>query len=170
MRKSGFWAAYLLLLLAQLLLSNFFNITPYLMLSILPVMVLCIPIRIGSTGAMLIAFVTGLVVDFLSEGLLGINAFALVPVAFLRKPIIGLVFGNELFARGEDFSARRNGLWKTVLATVLAQAVFTLLYVWADAAGTRPFWFGAARFGASLVAGTLLSLACLPSLAPDTRK
>ena len=170
MRKSSFWAAYLLLLLAQLLLSNFFNLTPYLMLSILPVMVLCISIRIGTAGAMLIAFATGLVVDVLSEGLLGLNAFALVPVAFLRNPIIGLLFGNELFARGEDFTPRRNGLWKTVLATVLAQAVFTLLYVWADGAATRPFWFDAARFGASLVAGALLSLACLPSLAPDTRK
>lgn len=170
MRKSGFWAAYLLLLLAQLLLSNFFNLTPYLMLSILPVMVLCISIRVGTAGAMLIAFATGLVVDLLSEGLLGLNAFALVPVAFLRNPIIGLIFGNELFARGEDFSPRRNGLWKTVLATVLAQATFTLLYVWADGAASRPFWFDAARFGASLVAGTILSLACLPSLAPDTRK
>lgn len=170
MRKSGFWAAYLLLLLAQLLLSNFFNLTPYLMLAILPVMVLCIPIRVGPVGAMLIAFATGLVTDLLSEGLLGLNAFALVPVAALRFPIIKLVFGTELFARGEDFSPRRNGLWKTVLATTLSQAVFTLLYVWADGAASQPFWFDAARFGISLVAGTILSLACLPSLAPDTRK
>ena len=87
MRKSGFWAAYLLLLLAQLLLSNFFNLTPYLMLSILPVMVLCIPIRVGPVGAMLIAFATGMVTDLLSEGLLGLNAFALVPVAGLMELI-----------------------------------------------------------------------------------
>ena len=170
MRKSGFWAAYLLLLLAQLLLSNFFNLTPYLMLSILPVMVLCISIRIGTTGAMLIAFATGLIVDVLGEGLLGLNAFALIPVAFLRKPIIGLLFGNELFARGEDFTPRRNGLWKTVLATVLAQAVFTLLYVWADGAATRPFWFDAARFGASLAAGFLVALLVIDPLAPDARR
>ena len=170
MRKSGFWAVYLLLLLAQLLLSNFFHITPYVMLSILPVMVLCISIRVGTTGAMLIALVTGLVVDYLSEGLIGLNAFALVPVAFLRNPIISLIFGNELFARKEDFSPRRNGMWKTVLATALAQAVFTLLYVWADGAASNPFWFDAARFAASFVAGTMLSLICLPSLAPDTRK
>ena len=170
MRKSGFWAAYLLLLVAQLLLSNFTNFTPYMMLSILPVKVLCIPIKVGTTGAMLIAFATGMVVDLLSEGLLGLNAFALVPVAFLRNPIISLVFGNELFARGEDFSPRRNGMWKAVLATVLAQAAFTLLYVWADSAGTRPFWFNSARFFISLAASSLLSLLCLPSLAPDNRK
>lgn len=170
MRKGDFWAAYLLLLLAQLLLSNFFTLTPYLMLSILPVMVLCIPIRVGTSGAMLIAFATGMAVDLLSEGLLGLNAFALVPVAFLRYPIIKLVFGTELFARGEDFSPRRNGLWKTVMATVLAQAAFTLIYVLVDGAASNPFWFDAARFFISLLAGTVLSLACLPSLAPDTRK
>lgn len=33
MRSSQFWAVYLLLLLAQLLLSNYVNLTPYLMLS-----------------------------------------------------------------------------------------------------------------------------------------
>lgn len=170
MRKPGFWAAYFLLLLAQLLLSNFISISPYLMLSILPVMVLCIPIRVGSTGAMLIAFATGLLVDLLSEGLLGLNAFALVPVAYLRNPIIRLVFGGELFARGEDFSPRRNGMWRAVLATVLSQAAFTLLYVWADGAATRPFLFNAARFFISLAAGSILSLLCLSSLAPDNRK
>ena len=170
MRKNEFWAVYLLLLLAQLLLSNYFNISPYLMVTILPVMVLCIPIRVGPAPAMLIAFATGLVVDLLSEGLLGLNALALVPVAGLRFPLIRLMFGEELFARKEDFCPRRHGLGKAAAATFLALAVFILVYVWADGAGTRPFWFCAARWAASLAASLLLSLACLPNLAPDTRK
>ena len=170
MRKNEFWAVYLLLLLAQLLLSNYFNISPYLMVTILPVMVLCIPIRVGPAPAMLIAFATGLVVDLLSEGLLGLNALALVPVAGLRFPLIRLMFGEELFARKEDFCPRRHGLGKAAAATFLALAVFILIYVWADGAGTRPFWFCAARWAASLAASLLLSLACLPNLAPDTRK
>lgn len=170
MRKNEFWAVYLLLLLAQLLLSNYFNISPYLMVTILPVMVLCIPIRVGPAPAMLIAFATGLVVDLLSEGLLGLNALALVPVAGLRFPLIRLMFGEELFARKEDFCPRRHGLGKAAAATFLALAVFILVYVWADGAGTRPFWFCAARWAASLAASLFLSLACLPNLAPDTRK
>ena len=105
MRSSEFWLVYVLLLLAQLILGNYFTLSPYLMLSVLPVMVLCIPIRVGSVGAMIIAFVSGLIVDLLSEGVLGLNALALVPVAWLRNPVISLVFGGELFARKEDFSA-----------------------------------------------------------------
>ena len=83
MRKSGFWVAYFLLLVAQILLSNYFLFTPYITLSILPVMVLCISTRIAPYVCMLIAFGSGLMVDWLSEGVLGLNAFALVPVALL---------------------------------------------------------------------------------------
>lgn len=169
MRKNQFWAVYLLLLLAQLLLSNYFNISTYLMVSILPVMVLCIPTRVAPSLAMVIAFATGLVVDLLSEGLIGLNAFALVPVAYLRNPIIRLMFGEELFARREDFSPRRHGLGKAAAATFLSLTVFIVLYIWADGAATRPFWFNTARFFASLAASLFLSLACLPNLAPDTR-
>lgn len=170
MRNNQFWAVYLLLLLAQLLLSNYFNISPYLMVTILPVMVLCIPIRVGPVPAMIIAFATGLVVDLLSEGLIGLNAIALVPVAFLRNSIIRLMFGEELFSRGEDFSPKRHGLGKAAAATFLTLALFILIYIWVDGAGSRPFWFNTARFFASMAASLLLSLACLPSLAPDTRK
>ena len=170
MRKPDFWIAYVLLLIAQLLLSNYFHVTPYIMLSILPVMVLCISIRVGTVGTMAIAFVTGLAVDFLSEGVIGLNALALTPVAFLRNPIIRLVFGNEVFARGEDFSLQRSGFGKLTLAILLAQTVFLAIYIWADGAGLRPFWFNAARFAASLATGLALSMCTLQVLAPDTRK
>lgn len=170
MRKSGFWAAYALLLVLQLLLSNYFLFTPYIMLTILPVMVLCIPIRVGTVGAMLIAAASGFVVDLLAEGVLGLNAIALIPVAYARNSIIRLIFGGELFARQEDFSVRRSGFAKVSLAVLLAQMLFLLVYVWIDAAGTRPLWFLAARFGASLGAGFLLSLLTLEVLAPDPRK
>ena len=102
--KRGFWIAYVLLLLAQLLLSNYFHVTPYIFLTILPVMVLCIPIRVGTVGAMLIACLSGLAIDFLSEGVIGLNALSLIPVAYARHGLIGLIFGPELFARKEDFS------------------------------------------------------------------
>jgi len=170
MRKSGFWAAYVLLLILQLLLSNYFLFTPYIALSILPVMVLCIPIRVGTVGAMLIAAATGFTVDLLAEGVLGLNAIALIPVAYARNSLIRLIFGGELFAREEDFSVRRSGFGKVAMAVLLAQALFLLVYVWVDAAGARPFWFLAARFGASLGAGFLVSLLTLDVLAPDSRK
>ena len=170
MRKPVFWLIYVLLVIAQLLLTNYLRVSPYLMLTILPVMVLCISIRTGTLGAMLIAFVTGLAVDFLSDGLPGLNALALVPVAYCRNGIIRLVFGTEVFAREEDFSVQKNGFGKVFQALFIAQVIFLVIYIWVDGAGMRPFSFNAIRFAVSLVGGILISLPTLGLLAPDSRR
>lgn len=170
MKQSKFYLVYLLLTVVQMVICNYFHLTPYIMLSILPAMVLCIPTRVSQIGAMIIAFATGLAVDLLSEGLLGLNALALVPVAFARRGIVRLLFGEDLFIRKEDFSIRKHGWGKVVVAILAAQALFLLVYIWADGAGTRPLGFNALRFGASLVAGVAVSLLAAETLAPDTRK
>ncbi len=170
MRRSDFFLVYLLLLVAQLLICNYFHLTPYVTLSLLPVMVLCLPIRVSTTAALFIAFATGLSVDLLAEGLLGLNTLALLPVAFIRMPLIRLIFGEDLISRKEDFTVRKNGIGKVTLAILLVQALFLLLYIWADGAGTRPFWFNALRFGASLAAGYAAAIIVIDALAPDSRK
>ena len=170
MRKAQFYLVFVVLTIVQMLICNYFHLSAYLMLSILPVMVLCLPLRVGTTGAMIIAFVTGLLVDLLAEGMLGINTLALVPVAYARKGVIRLVFGEELFARKEDFSVRKNGFGKVAVAIFIVQALFLLVYIWADSAGTRPFSFNVIRFGVSLIAGWVVSLLIIDILAPDTRK
>lgn len=170
MRKSYTTLVYLLLVVVQILLCNYFHVTPYITLSILPIMILCLPLKISTVAAMIIAFVTGLSVDFLAEGLIGINALALVPVAYVRKSIIGFVFGEDLISRGEDFSIRKNGLGEVSMAILLVQSLFLIIYIAADGAGTRPFWFNAARFGASLAAGYLVALLLVDTLVPDSRK
>lgn len=170
MKKPIFWLIYVLLVIAQLLLTHFLRVSPYLTLCILPVMVLCIPIRVNTAVAMVIAFVTGLIVDLVGEGVLGLNTLALVPVGFFRNQIIQLVFGSEVFARGEDFSARRNGVGKVALAALIAEAIFFLLFIWVDGAGTRPFGFNLLRFVCSLGGSMLLAMLTLDLLAPDPRR
>ena len=170
MKKPIFWLIYALLIIAQMLLTHFLRVSPYLTLCILPVMVLCIPIRVNTIGAMLIAFVTGLIVDLVGEGVLGLNTLALVPVGFFRNQIIQLVFGTEVFARGEDFSARRNGVGKVALAALIAEAIFFILFIWVDGAGTRPFGFNLLRWVCSLGGSMLLAMLTLDLLAPDPRR
>ena len=160
--------AYLILVVAQVLICNYFHVTQYVMLSILPAMILCLPPKCGTTASLLIAFVTGLAVDFLADGVPGLNAMALLPVAMLRLPVIRFVFGEDVFESG-GFSLRRNGIAKVSFAVILVQALFLLLYILADGAGTRPFWFNISRLGASLLAGYLLSLLIVDILSPDNR-
>ena len=170
MKRWNYYLVFSLLAVAQMVLGSYFTFTPYVVLSILPVMVLTIPIRMNTVWTMVIAFVTAIAVDLFSEGIIGINALALVPVAFARDGILRLVFGEELFSRSEDFSIRKNGLSKVILAIVIAQALFLLIYVWADSAGMRSFWFNLARWILSLLCGSIVSLFVINVLAPDHRK
>ena len=43
--RNSFALTYILLTVAQMLLSNYFHFTPFVMVTILPVMVLCIPTK-----------------------------------------------------------------------------------------------------------------------------
>lgn len=170
MKQNSFLLTYILLLIGQILLCNYFHVTQYIMLSILPVMIMCIPTKYNTTIALCTAFVTGLIVDMLVEGIIGLNILSLVPVAFIRQKTVKAIFGEELFTRGDNFSIGRYGAGKVSFAILIAQALFLAIYILADGAGTRPIWFNAARFGASLLAGYLLSLFVVEIMSPDDRK
>ena len=66
--KNTFVFTYVLMTVAQMILSNYCHFTPYVMLTILPAMILCLPTKVNTLEAMLIAFATGLAVDWLAEG------------------------------------------------------------------------------------------------------
>lgn len=168
-RISFFWM-FVILTFAQMLITNYLHLSYYITLSILPTLILFLPIRIGTVGAMIIAFLTGFAVDFFAEGLIGLNMLALVPVAFVRRQLLTLVFGGEIFARQEDPSASKSGFGAVLLAILLAQALFLGIYIWADGAGMRPIWFNLLRFACSLGAGTALSLFAADLLSGDDRK
>ena len=170
MKRHNLIIIYLLMVVVQILICNYFHLSAYIMLSILPVIILCLPTKIGTVTAMLIAFATGLAVDALSEGMLGINTLSLVPVAFIRKSIINLIFGNELFERKDNISIRKFGYGKVSFSILIVQSVFLLIYIYADGAGTRPFLFNAIRFFLSLLSGYLLSLLIVDIIASDDRK
>lgn len=169
MKKPGFVILFLILLVVQVLLMQFFNFSRLVMINFLPVMILCIPINRGSIFSMLIAFVTGLAADFFGDGMLGLSSIALVPLAFARIGIIRLVFGSEVIVRGDNISLRKQGIPKMALATLLSCSIFTLIYVIADAAGTMPFWLLSARIICSLLASTLVSFFVADLLTSDER-
>ena len=149
---------YLILLTVQILFCNYLHLTQYVMVSILPAMILFSDVRLSRVSVLCIAFALAFAVDFLSDGVFGLNVLALVPVAFVRDGVIRLVFGEEHFSRGEGISIVRQGIWKVSTAIIMVQALFLLIYIWADGAGTRPVWFCVFRFLASLLAGGVLSL------------
>jgi hypothetical protein len=170
--KTGqnFGILYCLLVICQVLLCNYFQFTPYITLTILPAMILCIPLTISTIGCLIITFVTALATDWLAEGIIGLNAVALLPVAILRKPIIGLFIGEDLITRQDSFSFRKNGAAKVNAAILTSLTLFMILYIIFDGAGTRPLWFNLARGAASLACSWIMSIIAVNTLTPDDRK
>lgn len=165
-----FGILYVLLLICQIVLCNYSPLGPYIMLSVLPAMVLCIPLKINTSVCMLIAFGSGLAVDWLSEGLVGINAASVVPVALARKPIARIFFGEDLLSRKDSFSFNKYGVAKISAAILTSLAIFLGIYIMLDGAGTRPALFNLAYFGASLLCNWVLCLIVTNILTPDDRK
>ena len=170
MKNHIFGILFTILVIAQMIICNYFQITPYVVLSILPAMILCIPLTISTSFCMIIAFVSGLAVDWLAEGLIGINAAALVPVALARKSIIRIFLGEDLIARQDSFTFKKNGIGKISVALFAALAIFFVIYTALDGAGMRPTSFNLIRFFASLSASMALSLVVTAVLTPDDRK
>lgn len=165
-----FGILYTLLVIGQAVLCNYAALGPYVTLSMLPAMVLCIPTSMSTATCMLIAFASGLAVDWMSEGILGLNAAAIVPVALLRNWIIKIFMGEDLITRGDRFTFKKNGAGKISAAAVFVVAIFLAIYIFLDGAGTRPTWFNMTRFGVSLICNLLLSYAVINILSPDDRK
>lgn len=170
MKGQNFGLLYFLLVLAQIILCNFTNLGPYVMLTLLPAMIICVPLTVSTPLVMLLAFMTGLSVDWLSEGLVGINASCLVPVALMRKPLIRFFLGEDLITRSDSFSIRKNGVGKISMLLSLSIIIFLGLYIILDGAGTRPMWFNLTRLGISFVCNFILSLIVTNILTVDDRK
>ncbi len=168
--NQNFGILYSLLLICQVILCNFSPLGPYIMLTLLPAMIFCIPLTVSTISCMLIAFASGFAVDWLSEGLIGINVAALIPVALARKGIIRIFFGEDLITRKDSFSFNKYGTAKVSAALIISIALFLGVYVILDGAGTRPQWFNWAYFGASLLCNWPLALLVTHILTPDDRK
>ena len=168
--RQSFGILYTLLVIGQVVLCNYAALGPYVMLSMLPAMVFCIPTTISTTMCMLIAFASGLAVDWLSEGIIGLNASAILPVAWLRTGVIRIFLGEDLITRKDSFSLRKYGMAKVSAAVFSCIAVFLFIYIILDGAGTKPVWFNLTRGGITLLCSYLVSLIVVNVLTPDDRK
>lgn len=168
--KQNYFLMFFIILGVQLLICNYFYISPYITLSLLPCIILLLPTRIGTLSAMLIAFASGLAVDFLAEGVVGLNALALVPVAASRRFICNIVFGNELVSTGEDVSMMKFGATKLFSALAIGQFIFLFIYIWADGSSVRNWPFILLRFALSWLTGVVASLFLANLLDPNERK
>ena len=161
MTDKRFILLYVILTVIQIVFNNFFGLSRYVLISVLPVLVLMLPARYGRIAAMLVAFATGFIVDFFSTGMLGITSLALVPVALVGRPITGAAVARE------DITFKRLGIVGMSYSVALVCAIFFFIYIWADVAGTVGFWPCALRFLLSVLASTLVGVLMARQIRPE---
>ena len=169
MKQSRFFLIFAAMVLAQALASGCLNLSRFIMLSILPSLIVCLPLKWRPWFGVLLAFVAGLAVDFLGTGMLGLSSMALMPVALLRDRFFELLFGDEVFARSEDVPLSRQSGGKVFIVTALSSALYMLVAVWAEAAGTCPFGFLLLRWALSTAVSALVGYFVVNLLFSDKR-
>lgn len=156
-----FIATWVLLAVIQTVICDCMFLGPMVTVTLLPAMVMFLPLYSRTEATMLVAFAAGFAVDWASDGVLGLNMVSLVPVALVQKPLVRLFIGEDTVVRSEALSVKKSG-WPRMLALVtVATALFLLIYVTVDGAGERTFGFNALRFVFSLAA-------CIPFCAMVT--
>lgn len=162
MRQSSYFIVYFLLCIVQALFDNFFLFSQYVVLSILPALIMSLPPRHGTPFAIIMAFLTGALVDFIGTGSLGLTSISLMPVALMRMPILRLVSEDDYAFYRNDPPATHQSTSEALLCGVFAYIIYFAVFIPVESAGTRPFWFDALRFliscASSLLLGFLLSL------------
>lgn len=168
--KKHFPIFAIILLVLQVVICNYVYLGPYIYISLLPAVILFLPLESNRISDMLIAFALGIAVDWLADGVLGLNVAALLPIGFFRRPLLAAFIGNDTINRKEEISIKKNGFAKIYTPLMIVNALFLLIYIVLDVAGARSFGFIAARFSASLGVSALIAPLLAYTLSEDTRR
>lgn len=159
----------IILILAQGALDNYVNLSLYLNITLFMFPLLVLPVRMGTVPVMLIAFVLGLIVDILGNGIPGLTSAALTVAALARKQLLGLTVPKENSSNDRKSTIEGMGITRFAVYSASMSFIFLLAYILLDSSGFRPFGQCIARLGLSLVTDTAL-LTALYAVSTDNRK
>ena len=130
------WLKFLLVgvifIVVQIMLDEFVNNWYMIYLAIFPLFILTLPITMSVSSYMLISFIIGMGIDILSGGLLGINAASGVVIAFIRKPILKMIFPPALLESINIITLDSVKTKSFILLTFITNLIFFTVYLSLD--------------------------------------
>lgn len=163
MKKNKLAVLYIVTLAAQIIVSNTLGFSQYFIINVLPAMIMMLPTSVSSRKALFIAFFSGFAMDVATEGVLGLNVLAIVPVAMLRFPILSLISGSGFEDQSKEISLKSIGYPQMSIILLLTLTLFLLIYFWAEAAGGM---FSLSKLAFSIITGYACSIGVCYILAP----
>lgn len=146
------------LLLIQLLISGYINIWPMLYIAVFPLLVITLPYTCNHIVSILVAFCFGLLIDILSDGVLGLNAASIVALAYFRPLLFRVAVSKTTLENTIEITQRTIGTTQFLLVTALSYALFFTIYIALDSWGYFSFIYTTARFLLNIIINTAVAL------------
>lgn len=156
----------ILLTVCQILLSEYVNIWPVLYIAIFPQLIILLPPALNKSLHMLVAFALGMTIDIFADGVTGLNAAALVAMAYARPMLLKLVFSRAGLENTENcpLLPRNVDVLKLFLLDALMLLVFFTVYVVLDSAGSLPFWYAILKIMLCVAVNCIIYIICSTAL------
>ncbi|MDD2242589.1 MAG: hypothetical protein PHW85_05535 [Bacteroidales bacterium] len=145
-------------LIIQLLICEFVNIWPPLYIAVFPLFILMLPNDFKPVLLMIIAFVAGLLIDSLSDGLLGLNATSLTAIAFFKHTFIKGLARYESGSGAQDVNSKHFGFQKFLTFLLLSYTVFFICYTMLDDFGSGSMVFLVIRLLVNIVVNIIIAI------------
>ena len=151
-----------LLIICQILLSEYVNIWPLLYIAIFPQFIILLPPAINKIVHLLIAFVLGMAIDIFADGVLGLNAAALVAMAYVRPSFLKITLSkaNLDTTDNQPLLPRTVEIQKLAMLNGCMLAIFFLVYILLDSAGSFPLWYTILKIAVCTTVNCIISLIC----------
>ena len=146
------------LVLIQILISGYINIWPMLYIAVFPFVIIILPQQINKFLLLPVAFLLGIAVDFISDGIPGLNAAALTALAFFKDPILKLLLSRTALENLSGVTEYTLGSSKFLLYTILMYSIFFLFYMGLDSFGYYSFGYTALRLIINVIANSFIAI------------
>lgn len=131
----------ILIVIIQTIISNFLHTGTYVTVSLLPLLLLMMPVHWPTARLLIVCVAVSLPVDIFAEGVTGMNVAALLPAAMVRDGMIRLFTTNGSREREGYISTDWMGRPRFIILVSAILIVFLSLYVTFECAGARPALF-----------------------------
>lgn len=147
-----------LCLLVQLAIGEFVNFHPLIYIVILPWLIIIIPPQVKQIPLMLISLCIGLLIDILSDGIIGLNAAALIGVGYLKAPVLSFVVNKKNVQSNQIISSETYGIKSFALICLILYSIFFIIYIGLDGLGYVPVLYSIMRFLLFVITNTIIAI------------
>lgn len=149
---------YAVVILLQIIINNYVYLGPMVYICLIPLLVMYLPLDQKPYISLIIAFGLGLIIDILSDGVLGLNAGAATLLALVYKPLFYPVFQKNNYSKKFIPAIRESNIWHHVLYLLIIIAIYFLFYIAFDGLATTTLLVSLARYLVNVAVNLVLAV------------